>query len=107
MNRESTPDELIERWTLAPSELVFLMNKSGPGRVGFAALLKFFQAEGRFPNSESEISSAAVITLSCRRRSPHLTGPSMTGWAARSNIIAPRFGSCLVFARQLPKTPKT
>jgi len=55
MKRELTQDELIERWTLAPSELVLLANKSGPGRVGFAALLKFFQIEGRFPSSENEV----------------------------------------------------
>ena len=63
MKPDLTQDELIERWTLAPSELVLLMNKSGPGRVGFAALLKFFQAEGRFPSSESDVPTEAVEYL--------------------------------------------
>ena len=58
--RDWTQDELIEHWTLAPSELVLLMNKSGPGRVGFALLLKFFQANGRFPSNRGEIPAAAV-----------------------------------------------
>jgi hypothetical protein len=63
MKRDLTQDELIEHWTLAPSELVLLMNKSGPGRVGFAALLKFFQSEGRFPSSENDVLEQAVEYL--------------------------------------------
>jgi hypothetical protein len=63
MKRELTQDELIDHWTLAPSELVLLMNKTGPGRLGFAALLKFFQAEGRFPSSESDVPAEAVEYL--------------------------------------------
>jgi hypothetical protein len=63
MKRDLTQDELIEHWTLAPSELVLLMGKSGPGRVGFAALLKFFQSEGRFPSSESEVPEPAIEYL--------------------------------------------
>ncbi len=46
MKQVWTQDELVEQWTLAPGELVLLINKSGAGRVGFAALLKFFQGEG-------------------------------------------------------------
>jgi TnpA family transposase len=63
MKRELTQDELIDHWTLAPTELVLLMNKTGPGRLGFAALLKFFQAEGRFPSSESDVPAEAVEYL--------------------------------------------
>jgi hypothetical protein len=39
------------------------MNKSGPGRLGFAALLKFFQAEARFPASKCEVPEIAVAHL--------------------------------------------
>jgi TnpA family transposase len=63
MKKELTQDELIENWTLAPGELVLLMNKSGPGRMGFAALLKFFQAQGRFPSSECDVPEEAVEYL--------------------------------------------
>ena len=63
MKRGLPQDELIDRWTLAPGELVLLMNKTGPGRLGFAALLKFFQAEGRFPGSESDVPAEAVEYL--------------------------------------------
>ena len=63
MKRESTQDELIERWTLAPSELVLLMNKSGPGRVGFAALLKLQDADGSWGKAGSW-GSGPVFTTS-------------------------------------------
>ncbi len=36
------------------------MNKSGPGRLGFAALLKFFQTEARFPSTKDDVPVAAV-----------------------------------------------
>jgi hypothetical protein len=49
MVREWTHDELVEHWTLAPSELLLLMNKSGLSRIGFATLLKFFQPTLAFP----------------------------------------------------------
>ena len=63
MKQDWTQDELIEHWTLAPGELVLLMNKSGTGRLGFAALLKFFQLEGRFAASPGEIAEPAVEYL--------------------------------------------
>ena len=68
MKRDWTQDELIERWTLAPSELVLLMNKSGPGRLGFAALLKFFQAEARFPTTKDNVPVAAVEYLAAQTK---------------------------------------
>ena len=36
-------------WTLLPSEAALLANKTGPTRLGFAVLLKFFQYAARFP----------------------------------------------------------
>lgn len=60
MKRESTQEELINRWTLAPNELVLLMNKTCPPRLEFAARLKFFQAEGRLPGTESDVPAGAV-----------------------------------------------
>ena len=63
MKRDWTQDELIEHWTLAPSERLLLMNKSGPGRLGFAALLKFFQLEARFPVAKSDLPGAVLTYL--------------------------------------------
>lgn len=54
MKRNWSPEELIESWTLLPLEAALLDNKTGPTRLGFALLFKFFQQEynmvmGRFP----------------------------------------------------------
>ena len=68
MKRDWTQDELIEHWTLAPSELVLLMSKSGPGRIGFATLLKFFQAEARFPPTKDYVPVAAVEYLAVQTK---------------------------------------
>ncbi len=68
MKRDWSQDELIEHWTLAPSELVLLMNKSGPGRIGFATLLKFFQAEARFPPTKDDVPVAAVEYLAVQTK---------------------------------------
>jgi hypothetical protein len=42
MKREWTDLEFAD-WTLLPSEAALLANKTGPTRLGFAVLLKFFQ----------------------------------------------------------------
>jgi hypothetical protein len=48
MKREWTDLEFAD-WTLLPSEAALLANKTGPTRLGFAVLLKFFQYAARFP----------------------------------------------------------
>ncbi len=53
MKHDWNADELLEHWTLLPGEKRLLANKSGATRLGFAALLKFFQHEGRFPHVPS------------------------------------------------------
>jgi hypothetical protein len=55
MKRNWTTEELVDSWTLLPNELALLDNKTGPTRLGFALLLKFFQLEGRFPQAKNEI----------------------------------------------------
>jgi hypothetical protein len=42
-------------WTLLPPEAALLANKTGPTRLGFAVLLKFFQYAARFPLSMGEV----------------------------------------------------
>ena len=49
MKREWTDSEFAD-WTLLPSEAALLVNKTGPTRLGFAVLLKFFQYAARFPS---------------------------------------------------------
>jgi hypothetical protein len=60
MRRACTEDELLERWTLAPEERLLVLSKSSTHSLGFALLLKFLQAQGRFPHDPYEIPAAAV-----------------------------------------------
>jgi len=53
-------DELIRHWTFDPNDLALVRNKTGPTRVGFAVLLKFFELEARFPRSRDEIPAEAA-----------------------------------------------
>jgi TnpA family transposase len=53
-------DELIESWTLDPDDVELVANKTGPTRLGFGVLLKFFELEARFPRSIDEVPVEAV-----------------------------------------------
>jgi len=53
-------DELIESWTLDPADVELVANKTGPTRLGFGVLLKFFELEARFPRSIDEVPIEAV-----------------------------------------------
>ncbi len=63
MKRAWEPDELVAEWTLGPEDLGLLTNKTGPTRLGFAALLAFFRHEGRFPASKQELPGTVVAHL--------------------------------------------
>jgi TnpA family transposase len=52
--------ELVEHFTLLPNDFALLANKTGPTRLGFALLLKFFQYEARFPYAKNEIAWPVV-----------------------------------------------
>jgi TnpA family transposase len=60
MKRNWTIEELVEHWTLLPPELDLVGNKTGPTRLGFALLLKFFQLEAHFPDAKNEIPRVVV-----------------------------------------------
>ncbi len=45
MKRHWTMDELVDHWTLLPSDVALLANKTGATRLGFAVLLKYFQLD--------------------------------------------------------------
>lgn len=51
MKRNWSMDEIIEHFTLLPTELQSLGMKDPHNQFGKALLLKFFQYEGRFPES--------------------------------------------------------
>ena len=60
MKRNWQPEELIEHWTLIPTELDLLTKKTATNRLGIALLLKYFQYEGRFPTSKAEVPSEVI-----------------------------------------------
>jgi TnpA family transposase len=60
MKRQWENEELIEYWMLSVWDLAQLGNKTGATRLGFAVLLKFFQREGRFPASKTEVPGAVI-----------------------------------------------
>jgi hypothetical protein len=53
-------NELIEHFTLPPTELQSLGMKDPHNQFGKALLLKFFQHEGRFPESINEIPDVII-----------------------------------------------
>jgi hypothetical protein len=60
MRQNLTAEELVEHFTLTPSDLALLGNKSGAGRLGFAVLLKVFERDLRFPDELGEVPAAVV-----------------------------------------------
>jgi hypothetical protein len=63
MERELSADQLAEHWTLEAANWQWLANKTGATRLGFAALLKFFESEGRFPRNREELPPSAIHFL--------------------------------------------
>jgi hypothetical protein len=67
MKRQWEPEELIEQFILTPAELALLpedvTNANPSNRLGFAVLLKFFQAESRFPQHPVEVPKAVVAFI--------------------------------------------
>lgn len=70
MESELSAEDLAERWTLDASNWELLANKSGATRLGFAALLKFFEFENRFPRNREELPPAANRFLADQVRVP-------------------------------------
>jgi len=60
---DQTGEDIDEHWTLRASDRALLGNKTGTTRLGFAVLLKMFQAEGRFPSRPEEVPIAAVEAI--------------------------------------------
>ncbi|GAB3083082.1 DUF4158 domain-containing protein [Micromonospora schwarzwaldensis] len=63
MRRDWDPEDLIAYWTLLDSDWELVANKTGVTRLGFVALLKFFEIEGRFPQYAAEVPEPAVSYL--------------------------------------------
>jgi hypothetical protein len=63
-------DEIIEHFTLLPPEINFLGRNDPHNQLGKALLLKFFQSEGRFPESENEFTPAIIEYVAQQLRLP-------------------------------------
>ena len=70
MRPEWDPEQLIDCWTLVEVDWALVANKSGPTRLGFAALLKFFEVEGRFPRHAGEVPKPALAYLAGQLKVP-------------------------------------
>lgn len=63
MKRDWEIDELLDTFTLSSEEWGLIHNKTDYNQLGFAALLKFFQYEGRFPHYPHEVPYAVLTYL--------------------------------------------
>jgi len=64
MKRNWLTEELREYWLLSDEQLALVTGKTAANKLGIAALLKFFEIEGCFPESIKEIPGQAVKFLS-------------------------------------------
>jgi hypothetical protein len=83
VDREREPDQLIERWTLLEADHALLANKTGPTRLGFAVLLKFFEIEGRFPDGSAEVPRVASAYVA-RQLGIDPSAIAGYGWSGRT-----------------------
>ncbi|MFJ7911392.1 DUF4158 domain-containing protein [Kitasatospora sp. NPDC096204] len=60
MRQEWSPEDVVACWTPVGPDWELVANKSGPTRLGFVLMLKFFELEGRFPQFVEEFPQAAV-----------------------------------------------
>lgn len=66
MRLEWSTEDLVGSWTLIDEDWRLVGNKSGPTRLGFALLLKFFELEARFPIESDELPPAAVLYVAAQ-----------------------------------------
>ena len=90
----------LERSTLTPPDLAFVMTKHHGNRLGFAVLLAFFRNQGRFPRTASEIDQLFVAEIAQQLA---IAAPSALRRAWRGgplNGIVPKSAPWLAFERR-------
>jgi hypothetical protein len=70
VKRQWSEAELDTHWALTAQEEALTVARQGPGRFGFVVLLKFFQYEGRFPESRREIPAGVMRYLAMQLAMP-------------------------------------
>ncbi len=71
MHKSWNIDEIIEQFALLPAEFNFLGSNDPHNQLGKALLLKFFQCEYRFPESDAEIPQPAIEYVAQQLNLPH------------------------------------
>ena len=79
-------EELIENWTLIPSELQLVQKKVGGNQIGFALLLKYFQLMARFPDDPKEIPDN-IISYIANQLNIHVKFYADYDWFGRTASI--------------------
>ncbi|MEU7722011.1 DUF4158 domain-containing protein [Streptomyces tibetensis] len=117
MRQDWEPEDLIDVWTLVEDDMKRVRNKSGPTRLGFALLLKFFEVEARFPESPKEVPAAAIEYVARQVKVPteawargarvpgeHRGGPGAAGRVAGHRAVcAPGLESLLAEVNKLER----
>src|SRR6516164_4985494 len=75
-------EDSIDTWTLIPEDHALVPGKSRVNRLGFAVLLLFFRANGRFPEA-SEIHPSIVARVAEQLG----TKPNRTRISARCHLL--------------------
>ena len=63
MKRQWSDVELTDGWSLSHDEFELLKHRTAKSRLAFAAMLKFFHLEGRFPGDKREVPPVALDYL--------------------------------------------
>ena len=91
------PDDgtAAEAWTLTPADHALVMIKNSGNRLGFAVLLLFYRAYGRFPERAMEIDAEALARVARQLgvEPDHHGEYDTTGrtWRARPRICGDRY----------------
>lgn len=85
---ERDGEDVDDRWSLHASDRTLLGNKTGATRLGFAILLKMFQANGRFPYRLEEVPVAAVEAIASQIRSGRCSSADI--WPSSQRARAPK-----------------
>ena len=91
MQREWEPEDLMAAWTLVDEDWALVANQTEHGRLGFALLLKFFEAEARFPRHVGGSRRPQWTTSPPRSRWVLTSWPSTPGRAGRSSTTGRKF----------------
>ena len=84
MHQHWTIEDLIDDWTLLPTEQALLAGSQEANRLGLAVMLKAFQYEGRFPARTRDVPQAAVEFVS-RQVGVEVTQFERYDWRGRSS----------------------